>query len=129
MKVSKIIIKILSILLITNIIFLPTAYATSVGEMITSGKDFIEAGNDIGDTINETALQNASSFIFRTLLIVAICISIIVGAILGIQFIFGSVEGKAKVSEALMPYIVGCAVVVGAFTIWSIVVKIGQDIF
>ena len=129
MRINKIVIKVLSLLLIVNIIFLPTAHATTIDSIIESGEKFLEAGNKVGDTINEQALQGTSSFLFKTLLVIAICISVIVGVILGIQFIFGSVEGKAKVSEALVPYIVGCAVVFGAFTIWSFVVNVGQKIF
>lgn len=53
---------------------------------------------------------------------------LIVGTIIGIQFMVASAEDKAKVKEALVPYIIGCAVIFGAFTIWSIVVNIGQDI-
>ena len=51
-----------------------------------------------------------------------------VGTIIGIQFMIASAEDKAKVKEALVPYIIGCVVIFGAFTIWSIVVNIGQDI-
>lgn len=50
------------------------------------------------------------------------------GTIIGIQFIVASAEDKAKLKEALVPYIVGCIVIFGAFTIWSIVVNLGQDI-
>lgn len=39
-----------------------------------------------------------------------------------------SAEDKAKVKEALIPYVIGCAVIFGAFTIWSIAVNLGQNI-
>ena len=52
----------------------------------------------------------------------------LVGTIIGIQFMLASAEDKAKVKEALVPYVVGCIVIFGAFTIWSIAVNIGQDI-
>lgn len=52
----------------------------------------------------------------------------IVGIIIGIQFLIASAEDKAKVKEALVPYIVGCIVIFGAFTIWSIAVNMGQSI-
>lgn len=129
MKFSKIFIKVIVLLLIVNLIFLPTANATTIDNILESGENFLEAGDPVGNTINEQALQETSSFLFKTLLVIAICISVIIGAILGIQFILGSAEGKAKVSEALVPYVVGCAIVFGAFTIWSIIVNIGQEIF
>lgn len=52
----------------------------------------------------------------------------IVGTIIGIQFLVASAEDKAKMKESLIPYIAGCIVIFGAFTIWSAVVHLGQDI-
>lgn len=53
----------------------------------------------------------------------------IVGIIIGIQFMVASAEDKAKVKEALVPYVIGCVVIFGAFTIWSVVVNIMQKTF
>lgn len=53
---------------------------------------------------------------------------LLVGTMIGIQFMVASAEDKAKVKEALVPYVIGCAVIFGAFTIWSIAVNLGQDI-
>ena len=61
-------------------------------------------------------------------MIVAICVAVIIGAIIGVQFITGSIEGKAKIKEALVPYIIGCIVVFGAFFIWKTLVNIGNDL-
>ena len=58
----------------------------------------------------------------------AICVAVIIGAIIGVQFITGSIEGKAKIKEALVPYIIGCIVVFGAFFIWKTLVNIGNDL-
>lgn len=52
----------------------------------------------------------------------------LVGTVIGIQFMVASAEDKAKVKEALIPYVIGCAVIFGAFTIWSMAVNLGQDI-
>ena len=40
----------------------------------------------------------------------------------------GSVEQKAKVKDSLVPYIVGCTVIFGAFGIWKLVVTILRGI-
>lgn len=53
---------------------------------------------------------------------------LLVGTVLGIQFMVASAEDKAEVKKALVPYVIGCIVIFGAFTIWSIAVNIGQDI-
>ncbi|MCI8481836.1 MAG: hypothetical protein HFJ27_01800 [Clostridia bacterium] len=45
-----------------------------------------------------------------------------IGMYLGIKFMISSAEDKAKVKEALIPYIAGCVVVFGAFTIWRLVI-------
>ena len=44
----------------------------------------------------------------------------IVGVVLGIQFITGSVEAKSKVKESLIPYFTGCVVIFGAFGILNL---------
>ncbi len=125
MNTVKGIIKVFIIFLILiNVMFLNKSFA--VTDILESGKDFLQDGEPIGSVINETQLQETSSDLYKILLSIAICVSVIIGAILGFQFILGSAEGKAKVSEALIPYIIGCVVVFGAFTIWKIAVDIGN---
>ena len=45
----------------------------------------------------------------------------------GIKLIKEAVEEKAKIKELMVPYIVGCIVMFSAFTIWKIVVTIGNQ--
>ena len=40
----------------------------------------------------------------------------------------GSVEQKAKVKDALVPYIVGCIVIFGAFGIWKLVLTLLESV-
>lgn len=65
---------------------------------------------------------------FKLLTSVGIVVMFLVGTIIGIQFMVASAEDKAKVKEALVPYVIGCAVIFGAFTIWSIAVNMGQNV-
>ena len=46
---------------------------------------------------------------------------------MGIKFMIGSVEEKAEIKAALVPFVIGCIVVFGAFGIWKIVVTIGNN--
>ena len=62
------------------------------------------------------------------MLLCGIVAAVICGACLGIFFIISSPEGKAKVSQYLVPYIVGCVVVFGAFGIWKMTVEVGDEI-
>ena len=129
MSIKKYIIKILIILIILTIsmMFVQKNYVSATN-FIAEGKGFLTKGGDISNVIDEEALKGTSDSVFKVLLSIAICVSVIVGAVLGFQFILGSVEGKAKVSEALMPYIVGCIIVFGAFTIWKIAISIGNRV-
>lgn len=120
---------IITILLLTiNTIFLPSSYA--IDDIVRDGQAFLEAGEDpeASDTIDTDKLEKTSTTIYKILLAIAICVSVVVGAILGIVFILGSVEGKVKVQEALVPYIIGCFVVFGAFIIWKTAIEVGNNV-
>lgn len=128
MKVKKLVLVLLIALIFANIVFLPINYVNAVDEIFKDGDSFLSAGDDPEAVIDTTNLKETSTTIYKTLLTIAICVSVLVGAVLGIQFMLGSVEGKVKVQEALVPYIVGCFVVFGAFTIWSIAINMGNNI-
>ena len=128
MKVKKLVLVLLIALIFANIVFLPINYVNAVDEIFKDGDNFLSAGDEPEKAIDTTKLEETSKKIYKTLLTIAICVSVLVGAALGIQFMLGSVEGKVKVQEALVPYIVGCFVVFGAFTIWSIAINIGNNI-
>ena len=124
---KKAIINILSIILI--LFLLVSIYPTKVQAInldgIMSGADeFIQKGKTGTTTIDETQLQNTSDLIYNILLGVSMVIAVIVGIILGIKYMMSSTEEKAEVKETLIPYVVSCVVMFGAFTIWKIVINI-----
>lgn len=93
------------------------------GEIIDGADAFIEIGEkDANSKINEADLANLSNTIYNILLTVGIIIAFIVGGILGIKYMIGGIEGQAEVKTMLVPYIIGCVVLFGAFTIWKIMV-------
>lgn len=102
----------------------------TAGEIIDEAGKFIETGiNNGGDEkIKQDNLKTMSNTLYNILLVVGIIVAIIVGLILGIKFILGSVEEKAEIKSMLLPYIIGCVVVFGAFTIWQIVVDLLQSV-
>lgn len=51
-----------------------------------------------------------------------IALSVIVGSLIGIKFMFGGIEEKVKMKEVIIPYIIGCVIVFGAFGIWKLVI-------
>lgn len=97
--------------------------ATTISNIIQGADGFITNGSS-SDMIAGDKIKNLSDIIYNVLLILGTVIAVIVGSVLGIQFITGSVEQKAKVKDSLIPFIVGCVVVFGAFGIWKLVITI-----
>ena len=123
-------ISIISIFIVLVSIFPNSVFADDTNRVFSSGdswafyaQDFLKAseGKDIG--INKDKLNNASSDIYNTLTSLGMITSVIVGLILGITYMMASAEDKAKVKESLIPYIVGCTVIFGAFGIWKLVIN------
>lgn len=123
------ILMIIGLILVINMIFfnINVVQADTISDIITGGDDFIQAGKDEDVSIDYSKLENTSNTIYNILLVLGICIAVIVSAVLGIQFMIGSVEEKAKVKDALIPFVIGCIVIFGAFGIWKIVINIGNS--
>lgn len=133
MKKTKII-TVIFLILLSIIAIAKPIYAKTVvdqhtaGEIITEGKSFIEKGQSgAEDKIGTDNLKIMSDTIYNILLVAGIVIAIIVGLIMGIKFIMGGIEEKAEIKAMLIPYIIGCVVVFGAFAIWEVVVNILQS--
>lgn len=119
--------KFINILLIIVVIvtcFAPYCYgADGVDDAIKDGDEFLKhAGNT--SPFSEEGLQNFSKSISNMLLVIGVIVAVIVGSILGIKFMMSSVEGKAEVKKMLIIYVVGCAVLFGAFSIWKICISL-----
>ena len=94
----------------------------SIGDIISRGDDFVNTGKDQSSPVGQDTIKSNSSFIYNTLLTIGIIVALIVGMMIGIKFISGSLEEKAQVKEALVPYIIGWVVIFGAFGIWKLAV-------
>ena len=100
---------------------------SSLSDVISGGDSFIQAGKDGSAKIDKGSLKNASSSIYNILLICGMIVAVLIGAILGIKFMIGSVEEKAEIKAALVPFVIGCIVVFWAFGIWKILVTVGNN--
>ena len=121
---------IIILIIVINIMFvnINVVQADGILDVITGGDGFLEAGKDMNVVIDETKLQNTSTMIYNILLTLGICVAVIVSAILGIKFMIGSAEENAKISDSLVPFVIGCIVIFGAFGIWKIFVTIGNNL-
>jgi 4-amino-4-deoxy-L-arabinose transferase-like glycosyltransferase len=104
------------------------SYAKSFGEIMNGGDEFVNSSSN-QQIFNEDAQKKGASQLYFLALGVGIAAAVLVGVILGIQFITTGVEGQAKVKEKFLPYAIGCIVIFGAFGIWRLVVDIVQGVF
>lgn len=146
-SIIKSIEKILMILMIIQIIFASINISLADNEKIANLYNIIEPGNNFintgkeeasdGKIVVSTGENNTETVIslptgrpvkriinnmFSIVFPLAVAITVIVGGILGIKFMLASAEDKAKIKESLIPYVVGCIAIYGAFGIWKIVI-------
>lgn len=123
--------KLISIFFIIMIVILGdinTCFADgtlTVDGIMKGAEDFISEGQS-SSIIDDKALKSTSNFLYNLLLGIGIIVAVVVGVILGIKYMIGSVDEKAELKETLWAYLISCFVVFGAFGIWKIVVKILQ---
>ena len=126
---SKILI-IITMVIVINAIFLNIniVRAEGISDVIKGGDQFINSSQNGSVSIDTNKLNNASSMLYNVLLALGVCIAVLISAILGVKFMIGSVEEKAQIKDAMVPFIIGCIVVFGAFGIWKIFVTIGNNL-
>lgn len=119
--------KVIIVLIIFQILFIPISNAGFWDDVKSSGEIFIKNGKDQtgnSDEVDQNKIDDLMNQIYNALLILGVVISVLIGAVLGIKFMLGSVEEQAKIKEMLLPYATGCIVTFGAFGIWKIMIVI-----
>lgn len=101
---------------------------SSLDDIMNNGNSFVNAGSESSTMIDQNDLKSLSNFISGVLLTIAIGVTVITGAIMGLNFITQSIEEKAKVKESMVPWIIGIIVSFGAFTIWEVAVNLFQSL-
>lgn len=110
-----------------NLIGSGTDSGQSLDDMIHDGDAFI--GHSNTNILNDNgAFQDGVSTLYNIFLEVGVAVAVIIGLIIGIKFMLGSVEEKAEIKKLLWPYAIGCFVVFGAFGIWKIALEIMQSV-
>ncbi len=122
----NILIRILVLFILSMMLVMQTTYA--VDDIIEAGGSFIKKGEQQQQAIQDSQIKTVSDQIYNILLAIGTVIAVIIGAILGIQFMTGSMDEKAKVKESLIPFVIGCVIIFGAFGIWKLIATILQDV-
>lgn len=95
-------------------------------EIIQEANEFLKQGTT--SPIDGEIVKNASSTLYNLLLSIAFFLTVAVGVYLGVKFMVSTAEDKAKVKEALIPYIVACIVIFSSFIIWKAVLLLLGEI-
>lgn len=123
MKKLNIIKKIVvSIMIITAISSYQCVHANTIGDVISDGDSFIQAGASTGIPVDGAGATQISSNIYNLFLGVAIVVAVVCATYLGVQYMVSSAMDKAKVKESALALALGCLVAFGAFGIWRVLV-------
>lgn len=98
----------------------------SLDDMMSDGDDFVQSATD--NPIDTAQLQSVSSNLFNIFVEVGVALAVIVGLVIGIKYMYSSVDQKAEIKKLLVPYLVGCVVIFGALGIWKFVVTLLQTV-
>lgn len=98
----------------------------SLDDMISDGDDFIHSVTTT--PIDASQLQSVSSNLFNIFVEVGVALAVIIGLVIGIKYMYSSVDQKAEIKKLLVPYLVGCVVIFGALGIWKFVVTLLQTV-
>lgn len=128
MKIKKIFLIVFLIILVL-LMLSSELYAFTVSEWFSQAESAIKTGSQKGNNKIDTGkLKDASNILFNVLLGVGTGVAVIVGAILGLQFMQAGIDKKVQVKESLVAYVVSCVVLFGAFGIWKLIVTIMSSI-
>lgn len=131
-KNIELIIKIITFMTIILIMLTPISNASTMDmdSIMQDGDSFLDDGKKTGSNlIDQSQLKANINDVYNIIFTIGVALSVVIGAVLGIKFMMGSVEEQAKVKETLLPYAIGCIVVFGAFGIWKLIITMGGNIF
>lgn len=142
-NINKYIFKIILILILTINLNLNHVYANIWDNIFQSADDFLTQGKEEAETpsklvegadgnmteqttgyIDGDELKDTRDNLYNVLVTLGVALSVIIGAIIGIKIMYGSVEQQVKAKELLVPYVIGCVLIFGACGIWKLAVTV-----
>ena len=122
LKKILILIILITVFLMSNINLISYAGDT-IDNTIQDARAFAQEST-VDNPVSNAKIKNVSNFLFNLFLGVGIVVAVIVGIILGMKYMVGSVEEKAEYKQTLIAYVIGCIVIFGAFGIWRMTVNV-----
>lgn len=116
--------KILKLIVIISVFIIVSVFPVKVFSSWEDDADNFLKSAGSGITVDKNQLTSASDEIYNTLTSIGMIVAVIVGMILGITYMMTGAVDKAKVKESIMPYLLGCIVIFGAFGIWKLVINV-----
>ena len=108
-----------------------------LSDILKQADDFLKRGkvaesdseSKVEINVDTKQLKKSLADIFNKLSTIGIILSVVVGGFLGIKFMMESAEDKAKIKEAMIPYVLGCVVIFAASAIWKLVATMLSSVF
>ena len=126
-KIKKIILTLTSLILIFSLPIYSNAF--SMDTIFSGANTFIESGNNSdAEGVSEGDLKNLSNSVSNILLTIALVVTFISIAVMGVSFAMQTVEEKAKIKESMIPWVIGIFVSFGAYGIWKITMGVFYNI-
>lgn len=116
--------KILKLIVIISVFIIVSVFPVKVFSSWENDADNFLKSAGSGITVDMNQLTSASDEIYNTLTSIGMIVAVIVGMILGITYMMTGAVDKANVKESIMPYLLGCIVIFGAFGIWKLVINV-----
>ena len=123
-NMKKIHIILVVLIIVLNCMTTVVSARFSLADVFNNARNFPHPNSEI--SVSE--LRNMQGVVYNLLFSVGVIIAVVGIAILGVQFITSSPEGKADIKEKMVPFTVGCIVVFGGLVIWRIAVNVIQSV-
>lgn len=115
---------IIAIIFLILIIFLIPTYSMAIGNPIDNPGAYNPGTSNAGDT---TAIISKGNKILGVITVVGVVAAVITLIILGIKYMFGSVEEKAEYKKSMIPYFIGVALLVSISAIVALIAQLTKE--
>ncbi len=103
-----------------------TVKAATFGEMQQQAASFIEAGKNNAGDVNYSEVTKEFVGLGQILTTIGAGVMVAVITYMGIKYLTSGPEAQAKLKTQLIGVVVAGVVIFGAYTIWTIVVKVAE---